>query len=296
MRLQSSKVARSPNVAWGRMIAAIAFATLAHPCQAGTSAPFDVGGLLPYAIGLLVLVVLSVRSRTARYVTYAWVAIPLILLLAGEALDHAQVKHRTSEDPMAAARAHSGFCQSRKPLVVSQIKQQSGAAVHSVLFRVDSAFTQDQRQLNAAAVADRLQRSPIGCSSTGLSSVESLLPNESGMAIHFPACSGAPAEKIKTAPSVAQYELIVGETVRKVWTRANSHDAVTAASIRIADRKSDQTLAIDTMYFLNTGSGSTNCPNAEDQLMELIERAFSSARERTRMKQESRQRTGGSGF
>jgi hypothetical protein len=259
-------------------------ASVGSPCWAGTSEPIGLGGLIfvgiVYVIGLVVLSTMGVRSRWALIGAFAWFVSPAALWLNATRVRearNAEVESRAGGDPISAALAYSKFCQSRERQVTLQLPKQSGDRTQNLLVRVDNAFSQGTEKFNAASLAKLLQRFPDQCRKTGLSFIEGLQPNQSGLALRFPACSGAPTTEPAVAPASAQYELILGEASQKDRTPENSRYDLRSASIRIADRQSGQTLATDTMYFFNGMSDGTSCPTAEDQLVELIELVFSSA-------------------
>lgn len=270
-------------------------ALTASRCWAGTSAPFDLGGLVlgvaVYLLGLLVLLGLTLKFRSLwsllLVVGYLGVAALGVIGARGQ-LDKEQARSdqvlRESEAGEQANRdAFTRYCQVRQRRLLATATVVPGASVAdaSLLVRMEPAFTGSLPEFNAGQIAIALQRNQDHCGPTGLRFIEGTYQfsdaaqNGSWKTYRrFAACRPGSGEGVQELQ--ARYELVLGETASKApvpWG-TDRGNWMSRSSVRIRDRNTGQVLAEDTLHFLRYESGVAGCPEGTGQLAELVRNVF----------------------
>ncbi|MES2015914.1 MAG: hypothetical protein V4484_05590 [Pseudomonadota bacterium] len=258
-------------------------------CFAGTSAPFDIGGLLiwvgGYLLGLIVLVIGAVRSKGCRFALPVYIVAPAAWIafeLNATSRHNAEVYAEYRVGETKNEQAFSLFCKDRqrKVFATAPLESASRQGDRTVYVRFESQFTAKQIYFNAGAVAEYLQKNPTRCARTGLLALEGNYEvydrEKKGFTPEirrYDACAKGEGEIV---PAVkARYELVLGETGQNYPAPFGFGGAwLSRTSVRVVDRNDASTLAKDTLYFLSHDSGVGGCPKAEEQLAELLTDVF----------------------
>ncbi len=269
-----------------RVVVAATLTTLGEASWAGTSDPIGVGGLvgpvLPYLIALVVLAAMGFRSRWALIAAFALLVLPPAWVwrrieMSGEQ-ERAQRdarNRRVIDEQVAADRAYSQFCKSRQLQVLSTVPpgELPSSGARTLLVSADPAFVQKLSRFRADTLIRLLQSDVQRCRRLGLAFIEGRQSVQPPSFFRSSACEALVYTQIQEP--AARYELVVGETSPPAKSPGVAFDSLSSASVRITDRRSGQIMASDTLYFLDFQSGRADCPKAEEQVIDLIERVFS---------------------
>jgi hypothetical protein len=178
--------------------------------------------------------------------------------------------------------AFGNYCKGRKQVIHRKISEENGV---SVLVRL--VFTEENSHLNLWHFsADRLfeyfGKEPNICARLGVKILEGVFPGKyikeekrrEYEVLRFAMCT---KEGRTLIPEVdARFELVIGQTGKKdraPWPPTFSR-WMSRSSVHIADRVTGEILAEDTMYFLGRDTGVGGCPNAMEQLSDLLVAVF----------------------
>jgi hypothetical protein len=263
---------------------------LAFPscCFAGTSSPIDLGTLIlvvgAYLLGLLVLVIGAVRSKECRIALPVYIVAPVVWIayelsaqtrLSAEGVAEFKAGNTRNE------QAFSIYCKDRQRRVFAKAPLESAGRQgdRTVYVRIEKQFTANRLYFNAGTVAKYLQKNPTTCARTGLLALEGTYEGRydkekksyTPEVKQYDACAKSEGEIVPSA--VARYELVLGETGQN-GPAPFGKVMLSRTSVRVVDRKDASTLAEDTLYFLSDSSGVGECPQAEEQLAELLTEVF----------------------
>lgn len=273
-------------------------ALTASRCWAGTSAPFDLGGLVVgvvvYLLGLLMLLGLTLKFRNLwsvlLVVGYLGVAALGVIGAQGQVDEERARSDQRLRESAAGEQANQDafarFCEGgqRRLLATTAVAPGAPEADASLSVRIEPAFTGQIPEFNAGQIAIALQRERGRCGPTGLRFIEGAYhfadaaQKGTGKTYRrFAACQpdqsggGEGVEALQ-----ARYELVLGETASKApvpWG-ADRGNWMSRSSVRMLDRETGKVLAEDTLHFLRYESGGAGCPEGTRQLAELIRDVF----------------------
>lgn len=266
---------------------------LASPaCWAGTTPPFDIGGLILYgALYLFGLVVFpfvigcSKEKKAKRFWSWllaVYVVGPATYIFAeikSKEMRNARIADEVKAGQQKNLEAFGNYCKERKRIVHSKGPQEGGV---SLLVRIEKDFTGVRWQFNAYPLFEYFGKHPNVCGQTGVKVLEGLYDGayskeRNGYEKEVRRYAMCTNERWAVIPEVqSRFELVLGQTGSKdsvPWGGAGSR-WMSKSSVQIVDRLTGKILAEDTMYFLRYDTGEGGCPEGISQLSDLLAEVF----------------------
>jgi hypothetical protein len=256
-------------------------------CYAGTSAPFDVLGVLLLVAGFAVAVLVCVvglifarkpSTRGGFGLTLALVVgVPLVCFAILYVQDQAGLA-KFERNVAKNREAYAAYCQQRDHKVFATAPLDE---TDSIAVRLFPGSPATNWKVRAFYVAQHFDGDRARCGQLNLRAIEEAdeefnveKQQRETVHRHFALCE---KPNMTRPPAInSRFEMIIGEQWQKDPTPwdGGGDTWLAKASVRIVDTRTTKTLGQDTLHFLRYESGEGVCPEAAAQLAGLMLEVF----------------------